>query len=205
MHVLPALSGTACCSRGPHALHSLPRSLAIDLDRLLVPANWPALHSLACSLPKVSRPARLLRCAAALPALALEQRTIYPGSFTQIQVCAPIYVKVVPDTGLDPNSTYSVVVEGSKVVSTAIRAPVDNSTGTLKIMSKRDYSTKQPIKVTVFLPAAELAGVSFSGLAGLAIAPGFSPPSLTVEAGSGTGSIAVGSINTTSLTINTLG
>ncbi|GAB4823601.1 hypothetical protein N2152v2_010647 [Parachlorella kessleri] len=120
--------------------------------------------------------------------------TLTPGTFNQVRVCVPYAVK------LAPGAAYSVRIDAETPVQDAFRATVTSST--LKLASIGDFSTQQPIKVTVTLPAEALRSVASVGT--VVLAPGFAPQQLTLSS-VGSGSLVVKGLKAPNLSVSTSG
>lgn len=94
----------------------------------------------------------LLLCAVA-PAVRASQRTL--DAFSAVNLCVPFAVQIAPGSG------YSLEIDGDAGVESAITADV--SSGVLSLGTQA-FSTSNPIKVTIRLPAGTLEAVGQNGL-----------------------------------------
>lgn len=94
----------------------------------------------------------LLLCAVA-PAVRASQRTL--DAFSAVNLCVPFAVQIAPGSG------YSLEIDGDAGVESAITADV--SSGVLSLGTQA-FSTSNPIKVTIRLPAGALEAVGQNGL-----------------------------------------
>ena len=101
----------------------------------------------------------ILGCSAQAPT---ETRQL--PAFTRVQLCVPFTVAIQPGAG------HELRLEAERAVQDAVRAEV--SGGLLTLSSQGDYSSAQPIKCTLTLPADQLA----SGAAAPAAGGGVVPP-----------------------------
>ena len=101
----------------------------------------------------------ILGCSAQAPT---ETRQL--PAFTRVQLCVPFTVAIQPGAG------HELRLEAERAVQDAVRADV--SGGLLTLSSQGDYSSAQPIKCTLTLPADQLA----SGAAAPAAGGGVVPP-----------------------------
>lgn len=87
------------------------------------------------------------------PVIRASERSLSP--FDIVHLCVPFNVQI------QPGNDYSLNIEGDGVLDSAITADV---TDRVLSLGTNAFSTSNPIKVTVSLPAGELKGVTQSGL-----------------------------------------
>ena len=71
------------------------------------------------------------------------------AAFTRVQLCVPFTVAI------QPGARHELTLEAERAVQDSVRASVTG--GLLKLTSRGDYSSAQPIKCTITLPADQLA------------------------------------------------
>jgi hypothetical protein len=121
----------------------------------------------------------------------VETRDLTLTPFSRVALCAPFTVLVEPSEG------YQVTIDADDAVKQAITTLVDGST---LLLESNAFTTTNPIKVTVGLPATALSAITARGTFPAIVAPGFTAPQLTVNA-QGTSGLNVLGISTGLLTI----
>ena len=91
----------------------------------------------------------------------------------RVAICSPMVILVEPAT------QYQVTIDAEATVRSAITTLVDE--GTL-LVEASSFSTNNPIKVTVGLPAQGLTSVTNRGAYPGVVAPGFNASKLTINA-----------------------
>ena len=193
MWLLLASSLHGCCQEFPASLG--PSKAKIRAPTIFVPRllDDPAILT---SSHDIMKPRFLLASAVLMMACLARAApsTLNPGIFNQVRVCVPYAIKVAP------GAAYSVQIDAEKAVQDAFRASV--TSGTLKLASIGDFSTQQPIKVIVTLPAEALRSVASVG--DVVLAPGFTPQQLTLSS-VGSGSLVVKGLMAPDLSVSTSG
>jgi hypothetical protein len=103
------------------------------------------------------------------PPVELPSTTLDLEPFNTIALCVPVSLLVLPTTATDAQQPYSLTLEAEDPVQQGLQAQVTPE-GILSITSVANFTTNQPIRLTVGLPADQLTAVQHNGpgkLAGL--------------------------------------
>lgn len=121
----------------------------------------------------------------------VQTRDLTQSPFSRVALCAPFTVLVQPSEG------YEVTIDADEAVKEAITTLIDGDT---LLLESNAFTTTNPIKVTVGLPATALSAVTARGTFPAIVAPGFTTPKLTINA-QGTSQLNVLGIDTGMLTL----